>query len=446
MSESAIVDGPVAGLRVLQREVTHWSWSPDGRWLATSDPVDIEGLAAVRVYDQEDGREALTIRGREVLALAWPSSEHLLIVRAQELVGARAVLHAVPDGGVLGTAPLRGMPRVRVRVSMSATRHPDLCAERVMLTPAAWTGGLRENVRQRTGFLLSLPELEVVANITPDAWTVLPRLPHVRAAAATLSPDGGDIAVWLGSPSPDGTSRASAGTLWRQPWPDGTPRRVCAVGRDVDSLVFTDPSRMLLQSVSGARTMRDRGDVALVDVSRGVVLFDTRSPGEEATDPGWLGGVATVDVHPDREHAVVSGRRPEGIKWRGAVQSLDLGSGLTPTKDPLELAAKPDLGASAAYTGDGDALAVLCGKAPRTAHVTLWRSFAEGARSGHAGWQVLLEGKAPRAARVTRSPGSVGVTVSWQVDGKALRRGTLTPTAERLAWITRDVLQEALAG
>jgi len=338
------------------------------------------------------------------------------------------------------------MPRVKVRVSMSATRHPDLCAERVMLTPAAWTGGLRENVRQRTGFLLSLPELEVVANITPDTWTVLPRLPHVRAAAATLSPDGEDIAVWLGSPSPDGTSRANPGTLWRQPWPDGTPRRVCAVGRDVDALVFTDPSRLLLQSVSGARTMTDRGDVALVDVSRGVVLFDTRSPGEEPPDQGWLGGMATVDVHPDREHAVLSGRQPAAGKWRGAVQSLDLGSGLTPTKDPLELDANAVLGASAAYTGDGDALVVLCGKAPRTGHVAVWRSFAEGARESHAGWQVLLEGKAPRAARVTRSPGRVGVTVSWQVDGKALRRGTLTPTAERLAWISRDALQDALAG
>ncbi len=446
MSELAIVDGPVPGLRVLQREVTHWSWSPDGRWLATSDPVDIEGFSAVRVYDHEDGREALTIRGHEVLSLAWPSSEHLLIVRSQELVGARAVLHAVPDGGVLGTTMLRGMPRVRVRVSMSATRHPDLCAERVMLTPAAWTGGLRENVRQRTGFLLSLPELEVVANIKPDLWTALPRLPHVRAAAATLSPDGEDIAVWLSSPSPDGTARANAGTLWLQPWPDGTPRKVCAVGRDVDALVFTDPSRLLLQSVSGARTVKDRGDVALADVSRGAVLFDSRPPHEEVTDPGWLGGAATVDVHPDREHAVLAGRQSVGGKWRGAVQTIDLGSGLTPTKDPLALDANAVLGASAAYTGDGDALAVLCGKAPRTAHVTLWRSLAEGALAGHAGWQVLLDGKSPRAAKVTRSPGRVGVTVSWQVDGKALRRGTLTPTAERLAWITRDALQEAIAG
>ena len=51
MMDSAILDGPTAGLRVLQREVTQWAWSPDGRWLATADPVDIEGQTAVRVYD-----------------------------------------------------------------------------------------------------------------------------------------------------------------------------------------------------------------------------------------------------------------------------------------------------------------------------------------------------------------------------------------------------------
>lgn len=446
MSELPITDGPVPGLRVLLREVTLWAWSPDGRWLATSDPVDHDGQGVVRVYDHEDGREALTIRGHEALALAWPSGEHLLVVRVQSDVGARAVLHAVPDGGVLGTAVLRGMPRVRVRVSMSATRHPDLCAERALLVPASWTGGLRENVRQRTGFLLSLPELEVVSSITPDLWTVLPRLPHVRPAAATLSPDGEDIAVWLGTPSTDGTSRTNPGTLWLQPWRGGNPRRVCTVGRDVDSLVYCDPSRLLLQSVSGTRTLKDRGDVALADVSRGVVLYDSRLPQEEATEPGWVGGAATVDVHPDRERAVIGGRVAAGSRWRGALQTIDLGSGLTPTKLPAEFGAKPELGLSAAYTGDGEALAVLAGAAPRTGHVTLWRTFAEGALEGHPGWQVLLEGKMPRAARVTRSPGGVGVTVSWQVDGRALRKGTLTPTTERLAWITRETLQAVLSG
>ena len=69
MTDSAIVDGPAPGLRVLQRDVSQWQWSPDGRWLAASDPVDLDGQTVLRVYDHEDGREALTIRGREVLAL-----------------------------------------------------------------------------------------------------------------------------------------------------------------------------------------------------------------------------------------------------------------------------------------------------------------------------------------------------------------------------------------
>lgn len=445
MSKGPIEDGATAGLRVLQREVTHWAWSPDGRWLATSDPVDVEGNAAVRVYDREDGREALTIRGREVLGFAWPSSELLLVVRTQEL-GARAVLHAVPDGGVMGTAVLRGMPRAKVSVSMSATRHPDLCAERVLVAPARWTGGLRENVRQRSGFLLALPELAVVAPLEPDLWTALPRLPHVRPAAATLSPDGEVIAVWLGTPSPDGAAHGNAGSVWLAPWPGGAPKRVCAVAREVDAVVFSDPSRLLLQSSSGTKTIKDRGDVALVDVKRGVVLFDSRPPVDDPLEPGWLGATASVDVHPDRERAVLAGRQKRGARWGGAMQELDLGSGLTAAKLPRELPGKPELGASAAYTGDGEALAVLCGKAPRTGHVTLWRGFAEGEVAGHAGWQVLLEGKAPRAAKVTRGPGPVGVTVSWTVDGKSLRRGSLTPAAERVAWVDREAIYEVLGG
>jgi hypothetical protein len=440
MTDGAIMDGPTAGLRVLQREVTHWEWSPDGRWLATSDPIDLDGQTVVRVYDHEDGREALAIRGREVLSLCWPSSEHLLIVRAQDL-GSRAVIHAVPDGGVLNTLLLPGLPRVRAHVSLSATRHPDECASRALVTPGRWPGGLRENVRQRAGYVLSLPDLEVVTTIEPDTWTALPRLPHVRPAAATLSPDGELIAVWLGTPSPANAPRSDTGSLWTLPWSGGAPRKVCSVGAGVEWLEFTDPSRLLLQSVFGLGEMRDRGDLALVDTNRAVVLFDT-SFGAPSDSAGWIGAQATVDVHPDREQAVIAGRQGVGAKYAGSLQELDLGSGLTRAATPMALAAKVELGVSAAYTGDGDTLAVLCGKGPRTALVTLWSSFPRGALPGHAGWQVLLEGKRPREARLSRSPGAVGVTVSWRADGKALRRGSLTPTVERLAWITRDALRE----
>ena len=440
MTDSAIVDGPTSGLRVLQREVTHWEWSPDGRWLATSDPIDLDGQGAVRVYDFKDGREALTIRGREVLSLCWPSSEHLLIVRTQDL-GSRAVLHAVPDGGVLNTLLLPGLPRVRAHVSLSATRHPDECAARALVTPGRWPGGLRENVRQRSAYVLSLPALEVVAAIEPDTWTALPRLPHVRPAAATLSPDGELIAVWLGTPAPANAPRSDTGSLWTLPCSGGAPRKVCAVGDGVESVEFTDPSRLLLQSVFGLGEMRDRGDLALVDANRGMVLFDTcaYARGDSA---GWLGAQATVDVHPDRERAVIAGRQLLGAKYTGSLQELDLGLGLARLSAPMQLSAKVELGVSAAYTGDGDRLAVLCGKAPRTAQVTLWGSFLEGALPGRPGWQVLLEGKKPREARLSRAPGEVGVTVSWRCDGKALRRGSLTPTVERLAWITRDALRE----
>lgn len=445
MTDSAIVDGPAPGLRVLQRDVSQWQWSPDGRWLAATDPVDLDGQTMLRVYDHEDGREALTIRGREVLALAWPSSEHLLVVRAADL-GSRAVLHSVPDGGVLGTTALPGLTRARARISLSATRHPDECAARALVTPGRWPGGLRENVRQRSAYALSLPDLAVVAAVEPDTWTALPRLPHVRPAVATLSPDGDLIAVWLGSPlaAPSSVELAGqhAGSLWMVPWRGGAPRRVCAVGAGVESVVFSDPSRLLLQSVFGLGTLRDRGDLALVDAARGMVLYDSRRAVEPDDSAGRLGAQSTVDVHPDRERAVLAGRQPAGAKYTGSLQELDLGSGLTTSAVPAALPAKVELGVSAAYTGDGEALAVLCGKAPRTALVTLWRSYPDGALAGHPGWSVLLDGKKPREARLTRSPGLVGVTVSWRIDGKALRRGSLTPVAERLAWITRDALRE----
>lgn len=440
MTESAIVDGPVPGLRVLQREVTHQAWSPDGRWLATADPIDLDGQSVVRVYDFEDGHEALSIRGREALALCWPSSELLMVLRAADL-GSRAVLHSVPDGGVLGTAALPGLTRTRARISMSATRHPDECASRALVTPGRWPGGLRENVRQRSGYVLSLPDLSVAASMEPDTWTALPRLPHVRPAAATLSPDGELVAVWLGGPFSADMPRKGTGSLWLVPWSGGAPKRVCGVGLGVESLVFTDPSRLLLQSAFGLGAVRDRGDLALVDVPRGMVLFD--SSADEPDDPaGWLGAQATVDVHPDRERAILAGRQLVGAKSTGSLQELDLGSGLTTSASPRSLQGKAELGMGAAYTGDGDGLAVLSGRAPRTALVTLWPGLKEGALQGHPGWSVLLEGKRPRAARLTRSPGEVGVTVSWQVDGKALRRGSLTPTAERLCWITRDALRE----
>jgi hypothetical protein len=143
---------------------------------------------------------------------------------------------------------------------------------------------------------------------------------------------------------------------------------------------------------------------------------------------------------------VLAGRQLQGARYVGSLQELDLGSGLTPALSPMALAAKVELGVSAAYTGDGAALAVLSGRAPRTALVQLWSSFARGALGGHAGWSVLLEGKKPREARVARAHGNVGLTVSWKVDGKVLRRGSLTPVAERLAWITRDALRAALTG
>ena len=436
MSNVAVVPGAIPGMRVLQREVAHFAWSPDGAWLATADVVDREGQCAVRVYDPDDGREALTIRAREVLGLAWASSEHLLVVRAQDL-GARAVLHAVPDGAALETLALPNVPRVAVRLPMSASRHPDACRARALVLPSRWPGGLRQDVRQRAGYVVAMPELAIVSRFDPDAWTALPRLAHVRAATATLSPDGDALAVWLGAATTD-----TPGSLWLQPATGGAPKQVCVAGRDVVDLSFAGPDLVLLRSRDGGA-----GDALdVVDTVLRAVVFSSRWPnaGEPAGDVAY--DHLAIDVHPDRHSAMLVGHRRDAGPRDVTLREIDLGSQSMTGTRPCIATANVDAGFGAAYTGDDDAVAVALGKGPRALRLLLGATLPDALATPTTEWNFPLEGKKPRNARIARAPGAVGLCIAWDVDAPLVRRNLPLPPAQRLAWIVRDAVATAVRG
>ncbi len=428
---AALVDGPLPGMRALRREVAHAAWSPDGAWLAVADVPDADGRAEVRVLDPTDGREALCIPGREVLGVVFASSEHLLVVRAQEL-GARAVLHAVPDGAALATAPLANVPRVAVQLSRSATRHPDECAARVFVMPSRWPGGLRQGMRQRAGWVLALPSLDVVSRFEPDAWTALPRLPNVRAAAAVLAPDGDALAVWLESPG-----HAEPGSLWLQPADGGPPRRVCAVGRTVGDIVYAGPDRVLLRSADGPDTF------AVVDLAARAPELDLSfAPGAA------FAALGAVALHPDAHVAVVP-----GAALRDGVDADDAPPAFTVLDLDARAVARPAhvfagrraVGVSAAFTGDGHTVATLVGAAPRRVRIALHDALDDAPWSAATpSWTLPLDGTKPSSARLARAPDPIGLCVTWDVDAPRAPRGLPLPRAKRMAWIPREVVLSAV--
>ena len=84
--DELIVDDDAQGWRRLRGEVGAYAFSPDGQWLAVSEAfADVTGQCLVRVVEVETGRVALSIRGREVAAMAFASPEHLMVVRVADL-------------------------------------------------------------------------------------------------------------------------------------------------------------------------------------------------------------------------------------------------------------------------------------------------------------------------------------------------------------------------
>ncbi len=434
--DELIVDDDAQGWRRLRGEVGAYAFSPDGQWLAVSEPFgDAMGQSLVRVVEVETGRVAMSIRGREVAALAFASPEHLLVVRAADL-GCRAVLHLVPDGGVVATVALPGLRTARCRVSL-ATSWGGGVSPFALVTPLRWLGGDRRVTRRLHGAVLRLPSLEALASVDPDALPSQATLPHAPSAVATLSPDGDRVAMWVSAPQPRDALVHEEGALHLIDWARAKDERVCVVGREVDDVIAADASRWVLRSGHFSADIAGRGDIAVVDTGRGVVLHDT-SIAAALDEAGSVGAWATVDLHPDRERVLVAGRAAAGGRvtarptWEGALRAVDV-TGASRSRPAVMVKCKAQVAMSAVYEGEGDALWALTGKAATMAELTRWASLDERPAKDAPTIALVLDGKKPRRGVLQRVVGTT-LCARWSVDAEGVPKGYRKVTATRLAW------------
>jgi hypothetical protein len=413
--------------KVLTRAVTQCAWSPDDVYLAVAleDPDDA-GRSALCVLEAESGRVVMYVAGRTLHGLGWASPEHLLVTRAQDL-GTRAILHAVPDGAVLGSVGLPSLPGGRHRVAFSAA-HGGVSAV-AAVSPWRWHGGASQRVRHRAAYVLRVEPFGVAREVLPTIWRALPTLPHVRPMVCTLEPDGDGLTFWLGEPDAGGAVGANVGHLLRYRWEDDRAAVLCRAGRSVVEVIRADPTRVLLREAHGD-DIDARGDLRVVDTDRAVTMVAT----DDAPDA--LGPWATVDLHPDRERALVAGRVARARKWQGTLRAFDLAAGLA-TAAPTEVATAAQRVMGAVWQGDGDGLWVLTARGADGATARPWASLRGGPEEGADGHTLTLEGKKPAQARLAWSPLRTRLTASWRVVPDRADAVARALGAERLAWLPR---------
>lgn len=427
MGAAFVTLDPEGWLRVTA-DVGRYAFSPDGQWLAVSEAiVDTAGKTTVRVIETETGRVVLTIAGTEVTAMAFTSPELLLIVRVAT-VGCRVVLHVVPDGGVMASTPLPELRTTRCKISLSAGWN-EHGAALALVCPWRWMGGDRKTVRELRGAVLRLPTGDVVAEIDPEHLVSRSREPEVPSAVAALSADGDSVLFWV---STKARPRVT-GAVYSLAWETQTDSKISWLGFDVDEIFPVDVSRWLLRSGRESQPFEDRGDLAVVDSARGVVLYDTRD--EDGVDgPGAMGARASISLHPDREKILVSGRRLKTVDykvtkplWVGTQRELDVVGMQPPGPTVLPWCPRPTKAMSGAYTGDGDAIWSLIGGLKDTVVLSMWSALGE---SEGRRWPLILDGKIPGCAVVERVTESL-LSVRWRVftsDGRRSRH------AMRVAW------------
>lgn len=448
MSDDLFLDDAQPGLRTLTMPVCAWAWSPDDAHLAFADARDLASATSTLRCVDATGRSVLSVPGRVVLGLAWLSPEMLLVVRAQDF-GARAIVHAVPDGGVLGSVALPDLRTHRARITVPALHGG--AAPVALVTPWRWHGGDRQRVRRVTGSVLGTSPLEVLREFDPDTWSVVPRAPHARPHVAALSPDGDAIAAWIGDVSREGVTGLADGTFARYDWRADKVQRVCAAGRDVDEMLPCDAVRWALRTAHTGRDLLARGDVAVVDASRAAVRYDSAREDDPLRLPGWVGPDASIDLHSDRARLLVAGRTsaPDTAptartRWKGALRVIDITAD-TPPDEAVAVVARVSLGFSAAWVDDGDAALVLAGRDAKNAHAAVWPSPTQRPSADQRGWLLPLFGRNARRARVTRSPAGAHFTVSWDVDPDAAtsRGARAIPTLQGLSLLAGELVRDA---
>lgn len=350
---------------------------------------------AVGVVELASGRDVARIPGAAVQGMAWLSPDRLLVVRAQER-GARAVVHAMPDGAVMDSVSLPALHTGQHVVSVAG--------EVVTVFPRRWHGGLAQRVRRRVGYVLRANPLEVLREVVPALWSALPTLPHARPAVLALEPDGAAITAWVGEPGPDGALGDAPGHVMRYRWDDDRATRLLRAGRDVAEVLCCDPTRVLLREARG-EVITARGDLGVVDTARALVLRDT------AGEDDALGPWATVDLDLDRERVLVAGRVMKGERAVGTLRALELAQGTEPHR-PVELPGAPQRAMGAVWGDDGASLWALTSPAAKVLRVRAWRSLREGP-DGARGWEVPLAGRTPSRGRITWSPSRTHLLIAW---------------------------------
>ncbi len=387
------------GVRKLRAEVNAWALSPDDLWLAVCS------AGALRVVECETGREVMTVQGRGASGVEWLSNDLVLVLRPQDF-GVRAVVHAVPDGGVLSSVALVGMNRSTSAISRAMGGGGDDLPRAVLITPERWHGGPRDKTRGGLGYVLVPPSWEVAAQVDPDGLTVLPRLPFARPCVGEMHPDGDKLALWLGEPGPQGVSRADRGTVVLYDWRTKRAVKTARAASDAVEMLWCDPTRIAL---------RGAGEMAVVDTALGERVYD--SVEDQSADAeglrGFAGTTETMDLHPDGERLLVAGRRTEEGKklFTGVLGVVDVGSG---SRGELRgFAARPAVALGAQWTGEGDEVLVLGSRVAARTRVERWSTPRAGPMRHARSWEFAVPSKPRIPAELKRSPTGRWTVVQW---------------------------------
>ncbi|MEZ4394603.1 MAG: hypothetical protein R3A48_26315, partial [Polyangiales bacterium] len=271
--------------------------------------------------------------------------------------------------------------------------------------PRQWHGGPAQRARRRVGYVLRAEPLEALRELAPAEWAIAPALPMARPTVAALDPDGARVTVWLGEPAPDGSPGAKPGYLASYAWRDGRATLLARAGRAVAEVIPCDPTRALLRE-SARGDAGERGDVTLVDTERGVVLRETAEGADE------LGPEATIDVHPDRERALLAGRMARGGRVVGSLRALDLLTGVF-SGPAVAVATAAERVMGAVWADDSDAVYVLASRGAARARVQRWTAASADATQADL-FELALKGKQATHGRLAWSPQRTRLMVLWR--------------------------------
>lgn len=208
-------------------------------------------------------------------AVGWASAEHLVVVRSEAKVHARAVLFAVPDGGVLGSVALESLPGSRCKVEAASG------APVVLVAPVRWHAAprLKEPAR-RLAYVLRTRPLRGDRALRPRRERRPParaRGAHGGGLARARRAPGDRVAGGSVGEGVAGRERGGGALVRVVEGARREARRGGPSGRRGGVAIDT----VALRSAAGDE-LSHRGDLDVVDLSRGVSLYS--SVGEDQPD------------------------------------------------------------------------------------------------------------------------------------------------------------------